>query len=66
MPIESAVLKMLFALAVVVGVIVAASQFMRQHPTTGSGPGAPVTVQVNVPNPLGGGQSGGGDKTYVP
>jgi hypothetical protein len=57
---------MLFALAVVAGVVFAVAQFMHQHPTTGSGPGAPVTVQVNTPNPFGGQPSGGGDKTYVP
>lgn len=58
-------LKLLFALAVVVGVIIAAGQFMKTHHVNGS-PSGPQVVQVHVPNPIPGGDSGNNDKIYVP
>jgi len=59
-------LKLLLAAAVIVGVIVGAAHFSAAHHSNGPVPAGPVVVTVQVPNPLGGGQSSGNDKTYVP
>jgi hypothetical protein len=61
-------LKMLFAVAVIVAVIVVAAQFMKAHHSNVPVPG-PVVVKVSVPNPLGGSNpqnGGGGGQIYVP
>ena len=60
-------LKLLFALAVVVGVIVVAAQFMKTHHVNGTPPAGPQVVQIHVPNPIpGGGTPSNNDKIYVP
>jgi hypothetical protein len=58
--------KLLLAAAVIVGVILGAAHFSAAHHASGPVPGGPITVQVTVQNPLGGGQSGGSDQIYVP
>lgn len=57
--------KLLLAAAVIVGVILGAAAFSTAHHATGPVPTWPVVVTVQMPNPLGGGQSGGGT-VYVP
>jgi hypothetical protein len=57
--------ELLLAAAVIVGVIIGAAKFSTAHHATGPVPTGPVIVPVPVPNPLGGGQSGG-DSIYVP
>ena len=57
--------KLLLAAAVIAGVIVGAAAFSNAHHATGPVPAGPVVVTIAVPNPLGGGQSGG-DTIYVP
>jgi predicted ribosomally synthesized peptide with SipW-like signal peptide len=59
-------LKLLLAAVVIAGVIVGAAAFSARHHSSGPVQTGPVVVTVQVPNPLGGGQSGGNDQTYVP
>ena len=59
-------LKLLFALAVVVGVIVVAGQFMKTHHVSGTPPVGPQVVQIHVPNPIPGDSGSNNDKLYVP
>jgi hypothetical protein len=57
--------KLLLAAVVVVGVILGATAFSTAHHATGPVPTGPVVVTVQMPQPLGGGKSGG-DSIYVP
>jgi hypothetical protein len=59
-------LKLLLAAAVIAGVIIGAAAFSASHHSTGPIPTGPVVVTVQMPNALGGGQSGGNDQTYIP
>jgi hypothetical protein len=60
------VLKLVLAAAVIVGIIIGAAKFSAAHHASGPAPGGPVVVREQVPNPLGGGQSSGGDQVVVP
>ena len=65
-------LKMLLAVAVVVGILIGATQIMHKFhsnsPTGTDTPGAPVVITVKVPNPIGGdsGSQGGGGQLVIP
>ena len=59
-------LKLLLAAAVIAGVIIGAAAFSASHHSNGPIPTGPVVVTVQMPNPIGGGQGGGNDQTYIP
>jgi hypothetical protein len=59
-------LKLLLAAAVIAGVIVGAAAVSAHNHSSGPVPAGPVVVTVQMPNPMGGGQSGGNDQVYVP
>jgi len=63
-----AMLKLLLALAVVVGIVAGATQVMHRFHSNSPAPAGPVTYHVNVPNPLGGGsvQQGGSGPVVIP